>query len=213
MGAAEERRWANEYETIYILRPNTSADEADKVAHRVADVLGRLNGTITKVDNWGKRRLAYTIKKFTRGIFVYVRYVAYNDAVAELERNLRMLDPVIRYQTIVLYKGIDPADIEIDPEEVKFLPIEETEDEEEPSFEQQLGLSTREEEKPSEPEAEASEEGEGDEGDSEESDSKPEAKPEAKSDSKSEAKSDSSDEDEEEKAEKKKSASASDEEE
>ena len=195
MGAAEERRWANEYETIYILRPNTSPDEADKVAHRIAEVVDRLNGKITKVDNWGKRRLAYAIKKFTRGIFVYVRYVGFNDVVAELERNLRMLDPVIRYQTIVLAQGFDPADVEIDPEETKFLPIEVTEDEEEPSYEQQLGLSTVVPDRSSR----------GDEGESEDE--------EASAEDESEGDSDSADGDEEEKAEKKTAESKSDEEE
>lgn len=142
--AAAKIRWANDYETIYILRPNTSPDEADKVAQRVAEVIARLDGKLTKVDNWGKRRLAYSIKKNTRGIFVYVRYVGFNDVVAELERNLRMLDPVMRYQTIVIARNIDMNEVQVDPEEVKFLPIEVTEDEDEPDLEQQLGLKARE---------------------------------------------------------------------
>ena len=205
MGAAEERRWANEYETIYILRPNTSPEEADKVAQRVAEVVDRLNGKITKVDNWGKRRLAYTIKKFTRGIFVYVRYVGFNDVVAELERNLRMLDPVVRYQTIVLVQGLDPAEVEIDPEETKFLPIEVTEDEEEPSFEQQLGLSTASEER-------SARGGADEEGDEEEAEGEEASAADASSDESEEAKAEEA-EAGDEKTEKKKAESTSDEEE
>ncbi len=141
--AAEQIRWASEYETIYILRPNTDPDDADKVAQRVAEVVDRLSGKLIKVDNWGKRRLAYPIKRNTRGIFVYVRYVGFSDMVAELERNLRMLDAVVRYQTILLARTVDLADYTVDPEEVKFLRIEVTEDEEEPGLEEQLGLAAR----------------------------------------------------------------------
>lgn len=142
--AAEKIQWAHQYETIYILRPNTDPDDADKVAQRVAEVVDRLGGKLVKVDNWGKRRLAYPIKKFTRGVFVYVKYAGFNDVVAELERNLRMLDTVVRYQTIVVDRNIDMRAVEVDPEEVKFLRIEVTEDEEEPNLEEQLGLAARE---------------------------------------------------------------------
>lgn len=135
-------RWAREYETIYILRPNVAPDEAEKVSSRVAEVIDRLGAKLTKVDNWGKRRLAYTIAKNTRGIFVYVRYVGFGDVVAEIERNLRMLDSVIRYQTVVMRQQVDIDKVEIDPEEVKFIPIEvgPEEEEEEPGLEERLGM-------------------------------------------------------------------------
>jgi small subunit ribosomal protein S6 len=143
--AATAPRWAREYETIYILRSNVSPEEADKVVQRVNDVMERLEGKLTRVDNWGKRRLAYPIQRATRGIFVYLRYVAFSDLVAELERNLRMLEPVIRFQTVRVRDMIDPASVEIDPEEVKFQPIEATEDEDdEPNLEQRLAMAPRE---------------------------------------------------------------------
>jgi small subunit ribosomal protein S6 len=143
--AAQARQWAREYETIYILRSNVDPDEAEKVAQRVNDVMGRLGGTLTRVDNWGKRRLAYPIRRATRGIFVYLKYVAAGTLVAELERNLRMLEPVIRFQTVVIRDMVDPTSVQIDPDEVKFLRIEATEDEDdEPNLEQQLGMAPRE---------------------------------------------------------------------
>lgn len=134
-------RWAREYETIYILRPDVTGEESERVASRVAEIVDRLAGKITKVDNWGKRRLAYTIAKNTRGIFVYARYVGYNDLVAEIERNLRLLDSVIRFQTIVIGDMVDLAKVEVDPEEVKFVAIEESADEEpEPDAAERLGM-------------------------------------------------------------------------
>lgn len=136
-------RWAREYETIYILRPTVKADEAAKVAERIVEVVDRLGGKITQVDNWGSRKLAYKIAKFSRGIYVYVKYVGFSDMVAEIERNLRLLEPVIRFQTIQLRDDVDIDAIEVDAEETKFLPIEEVELEPEPDIATQLGLVER----------------------------------------------------------------------
>ena len=163
---AATQRWAREYETIYILRPDVDSAEAEKVAARVRDVMERMSGALTKVDTWGKRRLAYPIAKKTRGIYVYLRFVAYNDVVAELERNLRLAEPVIRFQTIVLRDMLRLDDVAIDPEEVEFETIEETEEEPELTLAQRLGLeerSRREDRDEAPAEAEAAAEGEGDE--------------------------------------------------
>ncbi len=143
--AAPVTRWAREYETIYILRPDVSNDAAEKIVERAKDVIGRLDGTLTKLDNWGKRRLAYPIHKNTRGIFVYLKYVGFNDLVAELERNLRLLDEVVRFQTVLLDEDIDPASVSVDPEEVQYLHVEEEEQAEDVELERarSLGMAPR----------------------------------------------------------------------
>ncbi len=171
-------RWAREYETIYILRPDVTAEDGERVANRIAETVARLSGKITKVDNWGKRRLAYTIEKHTRGIFVYVRYVGYNDLVAEIERNLRLFDNVVRFQTIVIGDMIDLAQVVVDPEEVKFVPIEQTADEEpEPDAAERLGMYDDGRAVSRGGDAEGDDEGFGDEGagDEDESDAEGEA--------------------------------------
>ncbi len=135
-----------EYETIYILHPSTSTEESHRVAERIGEVMGRLEGKLVKVENWGKRKLAYPIAKSTRGVFVYLRFCAPHDLVAELERNLRLLEAVVRFQTVLLAKGVDPASLEVDPEEVKFIPVEvgeEDDQDEEEGLEERLGLATR----------------------------------------------------------------------
>lgn len=135
-----QKKYAREYETIYIMQSAVDPDEADRVASKLAEVVTRLDGKLTKVDNWGKRRLAYPIKKNSRGVFVYLKYVGYNDLVAEIERNLRMTDSVIRFQTVQLTHELIASDVAVDPEEVKFRRLEQTEEEEEASLEQRLGL-------------------------------------------------------------------------
>lgn len=141
--AKELVRWAREYETIYILRPTVSADEAARVAERVSEAIRGLNGKITQVDNWGSRKLAYHIAKFSRGVYVYVKYVAFSETVAEVERNLRLLEPVLRFQTVVLNEAVDMDAVEVNEEQTQFLPIEETEFEPEPDLAAQLGLAER----------------------------------------------------------------------
>jgi small subunit ribosomal protein S6 len=136
---------AREYELIYILKPSVSPSEARKVAEKVTEVIDKRGAKLTRVDNWGKRKLAYPINKHHRGIFVFVKLVGFTDVVAELERNLRNLDEVVRYQTI---RGEDVSDVSglaIDPEEVKFREIEVAgeEEEDEPTFEERLGMSSR----------------------------------------------------------------------
>jgi small subunit ribosomal protein S6 len=133
---------AREYETIYILRPDIDADTAERVGSRLSEVIGREAGRLTKVENWGRRRLAYDIRKHRRGVYVYLKYLGTGKVVSEVERNLRLMDGVIKYQTILVRNDVVVADIAIADEDVKWErvelpPIEEERDE---SRERQLGL-------------------------------------------------------------------------
>jgi small subunit ribosomal protein S6 len=67
---------SREYETVYILRPNTANDGVAEVNTRVKDVIEKMGGKVIKVDNWGKRRLAYEVAKERKGIYLYWRYLA-----------------------------------------------------------------------------------------------------------------------------------------
>jgi small subunit ribosomal protein S6 len=143
--AAPATRWAREYETIYILRPDVGNDVAEKIVDRARDVIARLEGTLTKLDNWGKRRLAYPIRKNHRGLFVYLKYVGYSDLVAELERNLRLFDEVMRFQTVLLAEDIDPASIAVNAEDLQYLHVEDDEVDEDAELERarSLGMAPR----------------------------------------------------------------------
>lgn len=136
-------RPAREYELVYILNPNVDPDDAEKISTRIQEVISRLSGKITKVDQWGRRRLAYPIQKFTRGIFVFVKFVGYSDLVAEIERNLRNADAVIRFQTIRNDVPVSLETVEVNADEVKFERLAAAEPEAEPSIEEKLGLIQR----------------------------------------------------------------------
>lgn len=130
-----------EYETIYILRSDVDPDAAEKLAARVADVVGKQNGRLVKVENWGRRRLAFPISKQHRGVYTFVKYLGGGSLVAELERNLRLQDVVIRYQTVQIRDNVIADDVQINPEELAFARLEPAgEDEKEESRERLLGL-------------------------------------------------------------------------
>jgi small subunit ribosomal protein S6 len=100
---------AREYETIYILRPNTPNEGVAEVNARIKGIIEGMGGKIIKVDNWGKRRLAYEVAKERKGIYLYWQYLAQPGVVEETERNLRMLDSVIRYLSTRVDENIDVA--------------------------------------------------------------------------------------------------------
>jgi small subunit ribosomal protein S6 len=129
-----------EYEIVYVLAPNADNAEAERLNAKVTEVVSAFQGKLTKLDNWGRRKLAYPIKKHTRAVFVYTKYVAKPGVVAEIERNLRIADSVLRYQSTLLRDMVDPSEVSVDPEDVKFSPLAPAEPEEELSFEQRLGL-------------------------------------------------------------------------
>lgn len=132
---------SKEYETIYILRSDVDADTAEKVQGRVAEVVGRDNGKLLKVESWGRRKLAYPVGKQKKGVYIYVKYVGKGGLVQELERNLKLQDSVLKFQTVLLNEDVDVAAVTVDPAEVKFERLElPAEEEEKESREKALGL-------------------------------------------------------------------------
>jgi small subunit ribosomal protein S6 len=134
-------RRLREYETIYILEPNIDPDEADRVAARIKEIVTARSGKLLKIDNWGKRKLAYPIRKSSRGVFVFLKYLGFEDLVAEIERNLRLLDPVVRYQTVLNHSDVKLETYEVDPADLEFRRLEVSEQaDEELGIAQRLGL-------------------------------------------------------------------------
>ena len=80
--ATTKVRRARAYEMIYILRPSVHPDEADRIAARFSEIVTNLQGKLVNLSNWGRRRLAYPIKKESRGVFVYARFLGYEDLVS-----------------------------------------------------------------------------------------------------------------------------------
>jgi small subunit ribosomal protein S6 len=98
-----------EYETIYILRPDSTTDVIAQVNQKIRGVIEAGGGTLLKVDNWGKRKLAYEVKKQLKGIYLFFAYLGTSGLVEEVERNLRLTDSVIRYYSVKIAENVDSA--------------------------------------------------------------------------------------------------------
>jgi small subunit ribosomal protein S6 len=98
-----------EYETIYILKPDVSADMLGAVNTKMRQVIEGQGGQLLKIDNWGKRKLAYEVAKNSRGVYLFLHYLGTAGVVEELERNLRLQEAVIRTYSVKIAENIDPA--------------------------------------------------------------------------------------------------------
>jgi len=91
------------YDLIVICRPATPEDEVNKIVTTLEHSVAEHGGKIEKMERWGTRRLAYRVAKHREGFFVYmVVKSTQGDLIKELERRLKVSDPVIKYQTIRL---------------------------------------------------------------------------------------------------------------
>lgn len=90
------------YETLLIIAPTTGDEERAKILEELKNTITNEKGTIEKCDNWGMRRLAFPVKKFTEGVYVHIIYKGPPAIVQRFERKLKITETVIRYLTIKL---------------------------------------------------------------------------------------------------------------
>ncbi|GBF82679.1 30S ribosomal protein S6 [Aphanothece sacrum] len=100
---------SEQYEMIYILRPDLSEEQVQQEVDKYRDFLGENKALDIQIKIWGKRRLAYQIGKYMDGIYVQMNYEADGTQIAPLERMMRLGEEVIRYLTIKLKKVASPT--------------------------------------------------------------------------------------------------------
>ncbi len=88
------------YEIMFIVNPNASEEEIDKINGQVEGIITSGGGKIEKIEKMGKRRLAYEIDKHREGHYALFVIAANGDIVKECERRLRVMDAVIKYITV-----------------------------------------------------------------------------------------------------------------
>jgi len=89
-----------QYETGFILSPALSEEETTQFIQQMAAIVAQKKGRMVKQDVWGKRRLAYIVKKFNEGVYVFLTYEGPGDISTEMERRFKQTDTVIRFLTI-----------------------------------------------------------------------------------------------------------------
>ena len=112
------------YETFIIIDPDLSDEERSPIFEKVKDLIKQEECLLVTLDEWGSRRLAYEIKKKSRGYYVRLDYCGTGKFVNEMERFFRIDDRVMKYMTVLLDKY---ADIELIKEEIAKAEAKETE--------------------------------------------------------------------------------------
>jgi len=90
----------NQYELVVIIHPGLDDDAINQSLEKIKGWITASSGKVVEIDNWGKKRLAYSIQKQNEGIYFLLHIEVPTTAVAELERNLHILEPVMRFSII-----------------------------------------------------------------------------------------------------------------
>jgi small subunit ribosomal protein S6 len=114
-GRAIEPRGGNalrRYETIFITRADMPSDETEELIERYKSIVTSLEGSMINIEKWGKRKLAYPIEKRKEGFYVLFDFGGESKIVLEIERNFKIDDKVVRFQTVKIADSITQEEIE-----------------------------------------------------------------------------------------------------
>ncbi|MDD5712386.1 MAG: 30S ribosomal protein S6 [Smithellaceae bacterium] len=100
------------YETLFIVVADLPDDEMNALLDRYRELIASQKGVVVKIELWGKRKLAYLIRKQSRGFYVLADYAGGSITVSELERNLKIDDKVLKFITVLKADSVDLAEIE-----------------------------------------------------------------------------------------------------
>ena len=88
------------YEVMFIIRPDMADEEADKLVSTLESNAGAAGAKVNATERWGKRKLAYDVRGFAEGNYVLLKVDADGKAIHEVERRLRVAEPVIKFITV-----------------------------------------------------------------------------------------------------------------
>ena len=92
------------YETVFLNRVDMTDEALKQLKEKLFGIVQAFDGELVYQEDWGKRKLSYPIQKETRAQYTYFVYTGKGDVVAEIERNLRLTDTVLRFMTVNLAK-------------------------------------------------------------------------------------------------------------
>ncbi|MGA1868741.1 MAG: 30S ribosomal protein S6 [bacterium] len=89
-----------DYELLAILYSELTNEEADEQIQKISDSLNKIEAVVVKVEKWGKRRLAYAVRKSKKGYYIYIHFQADPERIKDLDKNLKYLDIVNKYMIV-----------------------------------------------------------------------------------------------------------------
>ena len=87
----------NKYELALIVNSKIEDDARAAVVEKAKDYITRFGGTVTEVEDWGKKKLAYEIQKMSEGFYYFIKFDAEAGVPGELEQSVRIMDNVLRF--------------------------------------------------------------------------------------------------------------------
>lgn len=90
----------NKYELAIVVTAKIEDDQRAEVIEKCKALIERFGGTVTNVDDWGKKRLAYEVQKMKEGYYYFIAFDAESTVPAEIESRVRIMDNVIRYLVV-----------------------------------------------------------------------------------------------------------------
>ena len=90
----------NTYEVMYIINPGVEDEARNQLVERFSSIVTAGGGTVEKVDDWGKRKLAYPIQDLNDGHYILMHFSANPELPYELERNMKINENIMRYLVI-----------------------------------------------------------------------------------------------------------------
>ena len=97
------------YETLVLIHPDAGEPGAKEMGERIKKLIEDQGGTVSQVQDWGARELAYLIAKQRRAFYVLFEYRAPSKALLEIERNLKLMDRVLRFVSVRQAENAPPA--------------------------------------------------------------------------------------------------------
>ncbi|MDI6802076.1 MAG: 30S ribosomal protein S6 [Thermodesulfovibrionales bacterium] len=94
----------NIYEKMIILNPSLSDEELSSTIEKITNLITNTGGEILKVDNWGKKKLAYEINKQKTGIYVLFLFKSPSPVIKKIEDYFKVFDPVVKFMVVKLGK-------------------------------------------------------------------------------------------------------------
>lgn len=113
----------NFYEKVVLLQPALSEEEVQEAIQKISTLIKENSGEILKVENWGKKKLAYKLNKQNMGYYVFFIFKSPSSAIRKFEEFYRVYDPVFKFMIIRLTK----QQINALPPEIKGIPVEPSE--------------------------------------------------------------------------------------
>jgi len=89
-----------QYETVFLISPNLEEEETTKIITQISDIISKEKGKLIQEDRWGKKRLAYPIKKFEEAFYVFFHYEGDSNIPFELEKRFKQTEAILRFLTV-----------------------------------------------------------------------------------------------------------------